>query len=71
MVAVVRVLEEEDGVNNVPTQEEALVGGDRGRDAAEFGVADKNCGQEERAVSFGLCGTGKGGTVDACGEGGS
>lgn len=65
VVAVVGVVEEEDGVDDVPAQQEGLVGSDGGEDAPELGVTDEDCREEGEAVGFGLCGAREGGAVDA------
>jgi hypothetical protein len=64
-VAIVRVTEEKDRVDDVATEEESFVCSDGGGYAAELRVTDKDSREEEGTVGVGLRGPREGRTVDA------
>lgn len=66
VVGVVRLAEDEDGVDVVATQEERLVGRDRGRDAAELGGCDEDGGRKEGAEGVELRGARERRRVNTC-----
>jgi hypothetical protein len=53
-IPIVRVLEEQDRVDDISSEQQRLVRGNRGRDPAEPRVADEDSGEEEGSVAVQL-----------------